>query len=357
MQQPIASPSTYATWCKGGCGKFRYIASSLEGKPICSDCTARLGLQPKDNAFWRLNLKTKPTAFVNKPKTIVRTLRFSLPYYQLQIFGYQMALLVLSMLWLKVALNPRRIRRIQKSHIASARKTNLELATKMLLASVAIQPRACIDLRQELQLSAYKLGKITQDLIARGELICEAENSSRHARIYSLPSQNQELKLASGVHIKDLLIGAITEKPRSTLELHQLFPQFQYNWIRCLLSKLHRQGRLSLIGDNICRVYALPNTDLPKSVWIIREPTNAAILALIKSNPKIWGREIARILKKPPKTIFNRLRLLEEYRLISSQVQGTRKVYSCANNQNHHRHTTIPQAIASTQPDLVLVGE
>lgn len=325
MLEPVLYTGTTFTWCKGVCGKFRRPLCHQGDRPICAICTGILQLKPiKSSGESGLLPQTRDahqTYSRPQKQRFTRQLRFSLPYYQLQILGLSHQLLILNKLWLKTILTFWATKKVK----ISQKERFVDLTNRFLLF-LQVDPRTSKQLMKELNLSVYSFLKISKSLLESGLVIAKKERSSRGIYWYALPDQKSRLDTLVGISLESLVLKQLAIAPMTAQQLSKKFPDYELNWISNLLGKLVAKGDLIGKGANRRKMYASANQKMDTD-WAEFDPTNTKILSLLKYRPYLWVREIARTLDKAPKTVSNRLTQLEKLKLVEAHAQGRQKLY------------------------------
>ncbi len=307
-----------ATWCKGGCGKFRYPYCTLENRPICPDCAGRLRLQ----VIVPRRKKQRVSVF-RSDKVLLLPVKPKLPMARLCLLACQYQLLIFAIWWLRLV-SPKAPLSNKGSKGASEKQKKLRAS---ILSALTAEPKSSVELAREHGVSLRRIENLAAILIERGEIIAEKERSSRSCWCYGLPHQKEALSEKIGVCAKSLILKHLEGGALSARDLHNLIPYYNLKWISVLLWQMSVRGEIIGKGHNRQRVYALPGNDSGLEQRYICNPLSTKILGILRRDPYLNLHEISTVGDMPLSTTGRRLEHLENYGLIASLSQGRKKLY------------------------------
>lgn len=306
-----------ATWCKGGCGKFRYPYSKVEERPICADCTSRLRLQviaPPRQKQVKVFKSDRILLLPIKPKLSMAGVYLLVQQYQLLIFAIW---------WLRL-FSPKAPPSNKGSKLGSNKQKKLRAS---ILSALSAEPKSSVELSREFGVTLRRVENLAAILIERGEIIGEKERSSRSCWWYGLPHQKEALSEKIGVCAKSLILKLLEGGALSARDLHSFIPSYNLKWISVLLWQMCGRGEIIGKGHNRQRVYALLGNDSGLEQRFVCNPLNTKILGILRQNPYLNMHEISRVGGIPLSTACNHLRQLENRGLIANLSQGRQKLY------------------------------
>lgn len=307
-----------ATWCKGGCGKFRYPYCKAEDRSICADCASRLRLQIIVPPRKKQRVKVFKTG-----KVLLLPIKPKLPMAGFEVLVHQYQLLIFAIWWLRL-FSPKAPPSNKGIKGASDKQKKLRAA---ILSALSTEPKSSVELARDNGVSLRRVENCCQILIERGEIIAEKERSSRSCWWYGLPHQKEILSEKIGCCAKSLILKHLEGGALSARDLHNLIPDFNLKWISVLLWQMSGRGEIIGKGFNRQRVYALPGNDFGLEQRYICDPMNTKILGILRVTPYLNTHEISRVGDMPLSTTARRLEHLENYGLVRGLSQGRMKLY------------------------------
>lgn len=321
---------TLATWCKGGCGKFRYPAIFVNDKPHCERCAVAAGLTGDlknsltvgNSVFSRSQVESKVLKLLEESPTTVSRVAKQLSIV-LQTAREALNALIdkrlvitkrvgtnkNSIVWYGLAgqeeklsccikSNPRGLRAIaEKIHDALA---NEPLSTKQLAKLLNKHPTSITD--------------AALILIREGRAICKRQGSGGNRRVifYARPEQRQQLLETAGQSLEELLLEILQRRTLSISEAAELLPNHNPKWVGKKLSQMAKSGLLISQGPCYRRIYALPEHKDLLAQTMEEHPIRQQIIQLLGQEEQLWQTEIAKRLSLPPSTLRLHLNHLVE---------------------------------------------
>ena len=142
-----------ATWCKGGCNRFRKPHCHVENSPICYMCARKMELQPINKIVAEKTLQS-----------------------------------------LRLSSKPRQKRTIGSGNLPALKQTRV---SDRLLKILRFQPHRSSDLAQILRCGSQYLTVVARNLVREGKIIAAREQSKNPQLWYALPRHREQLEQAT----------------------------------------------------------------------------------------------------------------------------------------------------------------
>lgn len=299
----LCSTEVSATWCKGGCQKFRYPYSMWCDRPICLDCTLRLGLKPES----RKTVILESSATVELPRAHKRTPHLS-----------------------SIA-----IKTVSKKPKA---KTHVLKVGRRFLSELKNGPRSSVELASALGHTQLWITITGRKLVSSGSILMIREHSTRACCWYALPQHKDLLYKKSGNTDSNLIHATLKSLgPASISDLETRIPDLSRSTIKRRLTSLQKTGVLIAGGSSHLRLYGLPQHYNKIQQLLIEQQPRKKIIDLLRSHPHLWSMEIWRRFhgSVPQKTLLWHLNQLVSFGVLDVvEVKGSRarKLYAVSPN-------------------------
>lgn len=208
LERPIAIlyTGTSATWCKGGCGKFRYPYCHVAERPYCEGCAFVARLEPMA---------------APKPKEI-------------------------------------------KAEPAQPTKIGAMQLIPYLLED---KPLSSKNLAEQLGLCSDTINLAASKLIAKGLIVAGQRRgkATEMLKYYALPKHLEQLKEITGKSLAELILEELEHGAKTRVELQATllnkatFKSFHVSSIRKTLYRLVRDGRVAKERNDNSWIYQLAN--------------------------------------------------------------------------------------------------
>lgn len=198
LERPAAIlyTGTTATWCRGGCGKFRYPYCYVADRPYCEGCAFIARLEP--------------------------------------------------------------IAALPKLKSASEKPAQSKRGAKHLIPSLLEDgPASTKDLAAQLGLCSDSVNLAARKLVAEGVIIAQRQrgNGARMPMYYALPGNIEKLREVVGKSLPELILQELAYGAKTKNDLHKILlnkvteREFHFNSLEKALSRLMHDGRITKHGN------------------------------------------------------------------------------------------------------------